>query len=233
MLLWALLLGLLCGGFSLPIGTHVRLLHVERPNDPALEWIAALALAFPGAWVLAAACRWFCRNLRFSDHRHAAFSGEGAEILGWWILCVVAGISWRGPGIEEIALGVALYLLGLWGSLNLMRWFVAHLDLNSGERLSFQGTYRELLGWEILLGLSILTIVGWAWVLAAMYRWMAHSTRAANAALRFHGLGGQILWRTVVAILFMLPVVTIPWALLWYTRWLVQSVTIEGQLAVA
>jgi hypothetical protein len=142
----------------------------------------------------------------------------------------LAGRRWNVPAPEGVLLGIALFFLGLWGTLNILRWLVGHVEFSSSRRFSFLGTYVELLQWEILLALSVLTVIGWAWVLAAMCRWMARNTRGDDIALRFHGVGQQILWRTVVAILFSIPIVTIPWVWLWYARWLVRNTTMEGQL---
>ena len=226
-------------GISLPPAIHIRILSIDVSppwgwSAPSpwltLAWILSVILAIAAVWVFEGACRWFCRSLRFSDATRAGFSGRGGQVLGWWILCALAGRRWNIHAPEGVLLEIALCVLGLWGALNILRWFVGHVALSSSRGFSFLGTYAELVGWEILLGLSVLTVIGWAWVLAAMYRWLARNTRANDIALRVHGLGRQILWRTVVAILFSIPVVTIPWVWLWYARWLVQTTTIEGQL---
>jgi len=237
--LWLLLMALVSVKIPLPPAIHIRILCicVSPPwigNAPSpwlmLAWILSVILAIAGAWIFAGACRWFCRHLRFSDDTRADFSGRGGQILGWWILCVLADLTWNIPAPEGVLLAIAMYFLGLWATLNILRWFVGHVKLSSNRRLSFFGTYVELLGWEILLTLSVLTVIGWAWVLAAIGRWMARNTRGDDIALRFHGVGLQILWRTVVAILCSIPIVTIPFVWLWYTRWLVQNTTIEGPL---
>jgi len=74
------------------------------------------------------------------------------------------------PAPEGVLLDIALFFLGLWATLNILRWFVGHVELSSSRGFSFLGTYVELLGWEILLALSVLTVIGWAWVLAAIWR---------------------------------------------------------------
>jgi len=237
-LLWMLLIGLMGVRISLPPVINIRIpgIGVSLPcncNAPSWltpAWILTVILAIAGVWVFAGACRWFCRHLKFSDDTRADFSGRGGQILGWWILCVLAGQRCNISAPAGVVLGIAMYLLGLWGALNVLRWCVSHVELGSSRGLSFFGTYVGLLGWEMLLGLSVLTVIGWAWVLAAMWRWMARNTRGNDIALRFHGIGIEILWRTVVTVLFCIPIVTIPWAWLWYARWLVRNTTIEGQL---
>ncbi len=196
--------------------------------------IVCSILIVPGAWLLAAVCRWFCRNLRFSDGDVAEFRGRGIEIVGWWIFALlVGGIRIGVPGIRLVdvqILGGVAFFIGAYGWLQVIRWMIRSVGLSSGARFSFKGTYLELLGWHVLNGLAMLTIIGWGWSLAATYRWMARSTRAEQRELRFHGEGHQVLWRVVVTVLMCIPVVTIPWAVLWYTRWIVANVTIEADL---
>ncbi len=237
-----LLIALVGIKISLPPAVNIRILSINvsppwllHTSSPGLTlvWTLWFILAMAGAWIFAAACRSFIRSLRFSDAVTSDFSGRGGEVLGWWVLWVLAGRQWKIDDPQAALLAGALYFLGLWATLNIMRWFAGHVELSGKSRFSFVGTYWELLGWEVLLAISVLSIIGWAWVMAAMYRWMARSTRARDASLRFHSTGGQILWRTAAAILFSIPVVTIPWAWHWYVRWLVQSTTIEGQLAAA
>jgi hypothetical protein len=150
------------------------------------------------------------------------------------VLLMLTRDDWRVEDrSQRYLLLAALFFLSLWALLNLVRWLVEHVELSNGWKFAFAGGYRDLLFWYCLLGISALTIVGWAWVLAAMYRWMAENTRAPRQALRFHGHGHQILWRTLAMGLFCVPIVTIPWSVLWYAQWLVGQVTIDGQLAAA
>jgi hypothetical protein len=218
-----------------------------------LGWLLLMLVAgiliVPGAWALAAVCRWFVRSLRFSDGRTATFTGRGSEIVGWWILGALAGgarnrlfgfhivnidivrIDLPTNGVEGALLGIAQFLLGglvLW---MIIRWFVAHVEFDSGERFRFEGGYGALLAWDVWIGLLVITVIGWAWGLAGMYRWMAESTQSAKSTLRFYGKGHQTLWRTVVAVLLSILIVPLPFACLWYTQWLVKNTTIEGRLA--
>jgi uncharacterized membrane protein YjgN (DUF898 family) len=147
-------------------------------------------------------------------------------VVVWWIVWVVAGRNWQIGGWTGGLLEAALFFLAAWSSLQILRWFVRHVELTSERRFTFIGGYGELLGWEVLLAISMLSIIGWAWVLAAMYRWMAESTGDGSDALQFQGKGHEILWRIPAAILFSIPIVTIPWAWLWYARWLVGKTTI-------
>jgi hypothetical protein len=225
-----------------------------------LVGIVASVLVVPLAWWYAAVCRWFCRNLRFSDGARAQFRGRGGEIFGWVILAILAGgqpfrfgprirlfhvswdrllgfesvnIDWKDPGLMSfvIAGAVMLWLVGVIGQLHIIRWCVAKTALSTDDRFRFHGAYWDLVGWELLTGLAALTIIGWAWTLAAAYRWAAGNTRSDHRALSFHGSGFEILWRTFGMAIFCVPIVTIPWALLWYKRWLVSQFRIGSHYA--
>jgi uncharacterized membrane protein YjgN (DUF898 family) len=241
-----------CGNPVQPRNHDVSLAFVGNGVE-LLGWmlvmlLAMVALLAPGAWALAAICRWFCRNLRWSDGETAEFHGEGGQIVGWWLLSLLSGSFptrelHRVTGVPVLVsisvvrldstnsgIAVVLFLLGCLGLLHVIRWFVANVRLRSGTTFAFHGGYWELAGWYVLNAVLTLTIIGWAWSTAAMYRWMARNTRSDDRALRFHGEGHQVLWRVIVTVLMCLPVLTIPWAVLWYTRWVVANVTVEGQV---
>ncbi len=210
----------------------------------AIEVAGWILLAIPSAllivplpWLFAAVCRWFYRNLLFSDGARAEFRGRGGEIFGWLLLAAVGvGIGWAPfPGVHirlvHIGSGLMLSLIGLYGHWQVVRWCVKRTKLGSGERFRFHGTYWETVGWALLNTLAGLTIIGWGWSMAATCRWAAESTRSDDRALSFHGEGFEVLWRSLALVLFSLPIVTIPWAKLWYLRWLVSQVTIAGYYA--
>jgi hypothetical protein len=233
-LVWALLAVLLSIRVGLPVFVHANLikLDIAPPWSVAylsptwmFAWLAASAVVLAGPWILEFACRSFCRSLEFGDGSAADFSGRGSRIVGWWLLCVLAGHRWGVGGSYWALVEAALYFLGVWGSLNLLRWFVRHVELSAGDRLDFHGTYLELAGWQILLGLSVLTVIGWAWVMSAIGRWLAGESRGGDVRLRFHASGGDMLGHTLAALCFSIPIVTIPWAWTWYARFLVRNIT--------
>lgn len=238
-LLWMIVVALVSVRISLPPAIQIRIVSINFPGPwlwshistpMVLAWAASVALAIAGAWIFAVGCRWFCRHLWLSNAATADFSGRGGQIVGWWIVWLIGGRRWNLGDFEGPAVDIAIYLVGIWATLGIGRWFVAHVELSSGERFRFLGSYGELLGWQVLLALSVLTVIGWAWVLAAIYRWMAQKTSSGDRVLRFHGDGVQVLWRTLATVFFSIPVVTIPWAWLWYVRWLVCTTTITGQI---
>jgi hypothetical protein len=103
-----------------------------------------------------------------------------------------------------------------------LRWFVANLASNGQPLgLSFSGSFWAFLGWAILAVVSIITIIGWAWVVTAWLRWICRHIDGSRRDIVFEASGWQVLWRTVVFCLIAAFIIPIPWALGWYTRWYV------------
>jgi len=238
-----------CGRLVETVSRIVRLEFLGTGLETA-GWIVlcviGAVLIVPMPWVLAAMGRWFCRKVEASDGTTAEFTGTGGAILPWWLLYIIAIAIAQSilKGKVEIRLGLSFHLdfppfhswQDLMRSLALtaisaafaiqaIRWAVRHVRLSSGLALDFTGEYHGLLGWCLLYELSLLTIVGWAWVLAGMWRWIARQAKGENLAFEFHGEGHQILWRSIVAVVMCLPVVTIPWVWVWFQRWVVRNVT--------
>ena len=100
------------------------------------------------------------------------------------------------------------------------------LELSGGPPLHFDGPYRGYLGYQILIGISFLTIIGWGWAIASYYRWVAENTHGKGIAIRCDAEGWDVLWRTVVAIIGSIPLLTIPLMCMWYVRWLVSTIAL-------
>lgn len=225
-----------CPRCGLPLRERPRV-RVEFEGDgiAVLGWILlaipSVLLIVPLPWFLAALCRWFCRNLLFGDGAAAEFRGRAGEVLPWCLLpLAVIAAMWGGlrvsgdPGLAVF--GFLVWIATSYSLLRVIRWCVAGTVLGAGERFRFAGTFAELLFWQVLNGLAGITVIGWAWTTAAMYRWAARHTRSRDRELAFHGSGFEALWRSLAVALFSLPVVTIPWAKLWYLRWVVSRVTV-------
>jgi uncharacterized membrane protein YjgN (DUF898 family) len=204
-----------------------------------LGWILLSILAilaiFPIAWVMAAAARWFCRNLRFGDGTVATFHGEGKEILGWSVLYsliviaqAIVSIVMRGSSfVESLAANIVAAILLCAVGLQILKWFCSRTELSSVGGLRFTGKYVAYAGWVVLIQLAAYTIVGWAWAIAGMYRWTCRNIQGQGLRFRFLGKGHQILWRGLVAILGCIVIVTIPWMVMWVMRWMIGQIETE------
>ena len=88
-------------------------------------------------------------------------------------------------------------------------------------------------GWQLLLVVSFITIVGWAWVVTAMTRWICRNIGGTRREVLFNGSGLQVLWRTIVLALLCSLIIPIPWMLRWYARWFVSQFSLAPRGAMA
>jgi hypothetical protein len=191
-------------------------------------------LCIPLAWVNAAIARWACRNTEFSDGTTAEFRGTGGEVVVWHVLLfLVTGgqqlalirtdPSDYGSMVSIFSLSYFL-IIGI--ILMLLKWFVYNLRLSSGPHLTFTGSYPGLLGWYVLIAVSGITIIGWAWAAVAMYRWMARNVKGDGIALEFRATGLEFLWRALVTGIGSVFIVTIPFLTIWFARWLIGNIVL-------
>jgi hypothetical protein len=234
----------LCPRCGCPIFEEDRTFRLAFEGD-TIEFAGWLLLAIlsaiiviPLAWTLAAFGRWFARNLRVDPGVNVTFTGTPVEILGWLLLSVLISLIFSLLRKEQVPLTVLLPAAVAGGCFqmfihySILRWVVGKIELSSGPPLHFDGTFMGYIGYRILLGLSFITVIGWAWVLSSYYSWVVEHTRGEGVVLRCEVPALDVLGRTVAAILCFIPVVTIPWACMWYTRWLVGCMTITRGVEV-
>jgi len=207
-----------------------------------IVWIVLSLLILPAAWGAVAFYGWVVRSVRISDGTTVAFEGRGAEVWAQFAAIMALGFApdlyLRTQHPEPALLAsfvvpllVIPFTCALW--LSVLRWFFAKIRLGCGTPLRFTGTYLPYLGWVLLLSLSMYTIVGWAWVMAALLRWVCRNIEAGENRVVFSGRGWDILWRGVLATLGCVFVVTIPWMWLWFNRWALGRFTIVPKAAPA
>lgn len=186
-----------------------------------LAFGVSIALILPAPWVGV----WFYRWLA---ERIALPSGERLRLMGavkdsWHIFAGLGVTSYLDPATQGTDLHLPITLIGLfaniWLGLALIGWFTRSLwgDRN-GVKLSFAGGYWPYFGWVLLFGLSMLTVIGWAWAAKYQMRWLARQVRGSHS-FEFAGTGVEILWRTLVLALGMGLLIPAPWALRWFSNW--------------
>ena len=78
-----------------------------------------------------------------------------------------------------------------------LKWLVANLASN-GQPLGLQ-LHRLALGLSSArpcwLRISVITIIGWAWVYAAQMRWICRNIEGTRREIVFNGTGLEFLWR--------------------------------------
>jgi uncharacterized membrane protein YjgN (DUF898 family) len=222
-------------------------IRFEGTGLQLLGWILlaipAFVLVIPAAWMIAAMARWFCRNLRFGDDvlfgTTASFRGKGGEVLGWAVLNVLVAIANIAcnfalekagfPATLLVSIGFACVQCAI--SLQILKWLCSRVDLSAGPPLRFAGEYGGYLGWTILVGLSIYTIIGWAWAEAGMFRWMCRNIHGDGLRFAWLGKGHQLLWRGLVAVLVSCLIIPLPWMMMWLMRWQVEQARMERTAA--
>ncbi|MBB4198188.1 hypothetical protein CCR94_08685 [Rhodoblastus sphagnicola] len=194
-------------------------------------------LVVPAPWLGLWFYRWLAGRISLPNGRRlaleSAFATPAVLFLGLALSIVApavyAGIVAAGdPGAAERADVATIRLVAsaveFACSFLILRWFVGALRSEDGALdISFRGGFWAFFGWNLALGLSILTIVGWAWVARYMARWTCRNI-AGSHSFEFVGEGVEILWRTLVVVFGSLLIIPIPWLVAWYYTWFVAQI---------
>jgi hypothetical protein len=185
-----------------------------------------VALIIPAPWLGPWFYKWLCERVSLPDGRPLTFSGKPGDI--WYVFVGWGALMWIGQlkeGRYELVTIVVSWILGLL----LLKWFCANASTPGGRlKLSFEGGYLPYIGWNILLAVSAITIIGWAWVMKYMLRWICQNVRG-TAEFAFTGTGLEILWRTIVVVLLCILIIPIPWMMRWYTHWMLSQVAVRTE----
>lgn len=176
-------------------------------------------LVIPAPWAATRFYQWLVERLRVPGRPNLSFTGKVGDI--WWVF-ILLGLSTYVSAVEDTWLPFLLVVLQGFLSWMILRWLTANIASNGQPLgLSFTGSVWAYIGWQIVFMLSFITIIGWAWVLAAWMRWTAGNIQGTRRPVVFVGSGLELLWRTLafsIACVFIIP---IPWVLAWYGRWYV------------
>ncbi len=186
-------------------------------------WIGLL-LVIPVPWVVAMYCRWIVSCLRVPQRPNLTFTGRAIDLM-WFYAALILFIAaaWTESQLLNIAMGIVQVLL-YW---LVIKWFVANIGADGRSLgLRFSGSFWAYLGWNILAFISVITIIGWAWVYTAQIRWICRHIEGTRRAVVFKGTGLELLWRSIVTVLGCLFIVTIPWLLRWFGRWQVSQIVL-------
>jgi hypothetical protein len=184
-------------------------------------------LVIPLPWVLVMYCRWMVSCMRAPRRPNLGFTGQPLTILWWYLGAIVLVILVGLTGIRALNALLFLVQFGLYWLA--IKWFIANIASNGQPLgLGFSGSLWGYLGWNILAGLSVLTIIGWAWVYTAQMRWICRHIEGTRRDVVFKASGLQYLWRVLVAGLACSFIIPIPWMFRWIVRWQAsQTVLVE------
>jgi hypothetical protein len=193
----------------------------------SLLLVLGMLFVIPLPWVIVMYCRWIVSRTHVPGRPNLSFTGEAGTIAWWYFGAVVVAIVFAASGIGalrilELFIQFALYWL-------FIKWFVANIA-SDGQPLGlgFSGSYWAYVGWNILTVLSIITIIGWAWVYVAQLRWVCRHIEGTRREVIFSGTGLEFLWRSVVTAIAAIFIIPIPWVYRWWLRWAAsQTVLVE------
>ena len=187
----------------------------------SLVLLIGFLLVIPVPWVIAMYSTWVVSCVRVPQRPNLIFTGRAVDLM-WFYAAVILAIAaaWTESQLLNIAVSIVQLVL-YW---LLIKWFVANLS-SDGQPLGlhFSGSFWGFLGWTLLSLLSVITIIGWAWVYVAQLRWMCRHIEGTRREVIFNGTGLEFLWRSIVTGLVCLLLIPIPWMYRWFTRWLVSQ----------
>jgi hypothetical protein len=192
-----------------------------------LVFIVGAIFIVPLPWVLVSNLKWITARTRVPGRPELGFTGEPMTVLWYYLGAIAVIIVLNIIGGRIASLASFLIEVGLgWAAL---RWFFA--NLSSGGQplgLSFTGPYWTYLGWNLLVALSTITIVGWAWAYTAQTRWIFRNVEGTHREIVFKATGLEYLWRAIVSFIGCAFIIPIPWVARWMMKWLAsQTVLVE------
>jgi hypothetical protein len=219
-------------GSGVPAGASLSVdLSIWALFGRALLLVIGFLLVIPAPWVATSFYRWFIERLRLPQRANLGFTGKPGDI--WYVfviqgLCAYAGFSGSN---YPVLIAIPLQAFLSWMTL---RWLVANISSDARPlQLSFVGSPWAYVGWYLLLYVSAITIIGWAWVTTAWIRWICRNTAGTRRDIVFNGTGWQVLWRTLVFAVAAAFIIPIPWVMGWYARWYVSQFALVARPAIA
>src|SRR6266436_262695 len=194
-----------------------------------LVFVIGFLLVIPAPWVATSFYRWIVSRLRVPQRPNLAFTCQVGDI--WYVFGALALLTYAGlSGVRYLR--IILIPVQAFLSWMTVRWIAANFS-SDGRQLpiTFKGSALGYIGWYVLMYLSFITIIGWAWVIAAWMRWICRNISGTRREVVFNGSGLEILWRTIVFSIACGFIIPIPWMLRWYNRWYVSQFALVDRTA--
>lgn len=180
--------------------------------------LIGMIFVIPAPWVFVWYTKWIVSCVKVPGRPNLSFTGNAMTLVPWFFGFIVLAIALGFIGSQILSnllfiVQIVLYWL-------LIKWMVANLASNEQPLgLSFTGSIWAYIGWNLLFAISIITIIGWAWVAAAQMRWFCRSIGGTRREIVFKGSGLDILWRGIVAAILCSLIIPIPWVYRWIMNW--------------
>ena len=184
----------------------------------SIVMLIGMCFVIPAPWVFVWYTKWIVPCVKVPGRPNLSFTGNAMALVPWFFGFIVLAIAIGFIGSQ--LLSNLLFLVQIVLYWLLIKWIVANLASN-GQPLgiSFTGSVWAYVGWNLLFAISIITIIGWAWVAAAQMRWFCRSIEGTRREIVFKGSGLEILWRGIVAAILFSLIIPIPWVYRWIMNW--------------
>ena len=178
-----------------------------------------LIFIIPTPWVIVWYTNWMVSNVHVPGRPNLTFTGTAMTIAIYYFGFIALAIVVALVGSEVVNLLIYVVQIVLYWLF--LKWLVANLASNGQSLgLSFSGSVWAYAGWSILAVISVITIIGWAWVYVAMMRWICNNIQGTRRVVGFTGTGLEMLWRSIVAFIGFIFIIPIPWVYRWMFQWL-------------
>lgn len=197
-----------------------------------LAFVIGSCFIIPLPWLFVWYTKWIVSCVKVPGRPNLSFTGNAMTLVPWFFGFIVLAIALGYVGSEILSnllfiVQIVLYWL-------LIKWMVANLASNDQPLgLSFTGSVWAYIGWNLLFAISIITIIGWAWVAAAQMRWFCRSIEGTRREIVFKGSGLDILWRGIVAAILCSLIIPIPWVYRWIMNWFASQTELAPRGSVA
>jgi GYF domain 2 len=183
-----------------------------------LVFVIGSCLIIPIPWLFVWYTQWIVSCVRVPGRPNLSFTGSAMAIVPWFFGFIVLAIVVGYTGIQ--ILSTAVYIIQIVLYWMLLKWMIANIASNGQPvGLSFTGSIPGYIGWSLLFAVSLITIIGWAWVAAAQLRWTYRNIQGTRREIIFRGSGLGILWRGIVAAILCGFIIPIPWVYRWIMNW--------------
>jgi hypothetical protein len=209
------------GGYGGPLSLDVGIWGFLGRS---LLLMIGMLLVIPAPWVATMFYRYVVEHIRVPGRPNLAFTGQVGDI--WWVFVLLGLFSYAGSTgyswLPLVLIVVEAYLAWM-----VIRWIASNISSN-GQKLpiEFKGSAIGYIGWYLLLMLSAITIIGWAWVTTAWMRWNCRNIAGTHREVVFNGSGIEVLWRTIVVVIASCFIIPIPWVLRWIAAWYTSQVSL-------
>jgi hypothetical protein len=192
----------------------------------SLLYVIGVMLVIPAPWVAVAFYRWFTSRIEVPGRPNLSFTGQVGDI--WWVFVLMGLASYI--GIYHSTYGLIANVLEGALSWMVLRWVVSNLASNGMQLpIAFNGSIWTYVGWNILLAISFITVIGWAWVATAWTRWICRNISGTQREIVFNASGLDVLWRTLVMVIGCAFIIPIPWMIRWYAHWYVSQFALAAR----